>query len=102
MAHAKLKPVDDTPIMKSNIAELSQPNHQFKEDECMKNRQCGRKRRNVPEKSKHTNWQAPFLWPSIDAAARKSFLEYSPTEIVCHLHRKNYEIYAHLHPRTVH
>jgi hypothetical protein len=48
-----------------------------------------------------TNWQAPFLWPSIDAAARNTFPQYSPTEIVCRLHRENYEVYARLHPRTV-
>jgi hypothetical protein len=93
--------MDDTPAVKADVAELSRPNRQFKEDERAKNKQCGRKRRNIPCKSKRTNWQAPFLWPPIDAAARKSFPQYSPTEIVHHLHHENYEVYACLHPRTV-
>jgi len=100
-SHASLKPVDDTPTVKDSVAELSRPSRQFKEDERMKNKQCGRKRINIPRKSTRTNWQAPFLWPPIDAAARKSFPQYSPTEIVRYLHHENYEVYARLHPRTV-
>lgn len=89
--YAKLKPADDMPTIKADIAKLSWLNHQFKEDEHAKNKQCEWKQRNGPHKSKCTNWQAPFLWPSIDAAARNTFPQYSPTKIVRHLHHENYK-----------
>lgn len=98
---AKLKPVDDSRAAKGDVAELSRSNRQFKEDERVNNKPCGRKRKNAPRKPKRTNWQAPFLWPPIEAAAQKSFPDYSPTEIVRRLQRDNYEVYARLHPHTV-
>ena len=87
--------------MKIDVAELSQPNCQFKEDKCVKNKKCRWKRTSVPHKSMCTNWQAPFLWPSIDTAAQKSFPAYSPTEIIRLLHHENHKVYMHLHPCTV-
>ena len=101
MAHAVLKHIDDTPPVKADIAELSRPLRQFKEDGRTMNKKCGRKRKCVPDKSTRTHWQAPFLWLPIDAAAQKNFPKCSPTEIIRHLHHENYKVYGHLHPRTV-
>lgn len=83
-----------------HIAENSRPRRQYKEDTRRK-KPSGRKREHGPKDAERTNWQSPFLWAPIEAAARKAAPTYSPTEIVQTLQRGNPILYAKLHVRTL-
>ena len=47
-----------------------------------KNKPQGRKRKSQQQHSKKTNWQSPFLWSQIEAAAVRAGKPWSPRTIL--------------------
>ncbi|KAJ7100368.1 hypothetical protein C8R44DRAFT_946758, partial [Mycena epipterygia] len=83
---------DETPTSQpADLAELSRPRRQFKEDERKDNKPSGRKQKpkNKKRGAQRTNWQTPFLWSQIDSAARRSSRPWSPRAILADLQKSN-------------
>jgi len=54
-----------------NVAEQSRPRHALKEEICAANdTPQGRKKTTMYQPAKLTNWMNPFLWDSIEKAAK--------------------------------
>jgi hypothetical protein len=83
------------------VAELSRPKRQFKEDLKEKNKAAGRKQVHEQEKSKQVNWFSPFLWTTIEIAARRAGKPWSPRAIRVEAQRLNPIAFATLTDQVV-
>jgi hypothetical protein len=63
------------------VAELSRPYRQFKEDAKKTNKLSGRKQKNKQASAKQMNWFTPFVWAQIETAAVKAGKPWKPSAI---------------------
>jgi hypothetical protein len=78
---ATLDAFDTTQSVAPN-AEASRPRRQFKEDQRLKNKPAGRKRKREQTEAKYVNWFTPFLWSQIEDAVIRAGKPWSPRQIL--------------------
>jgi len=61
----------------------------------------GRPKTTASQPAKLTNWMNPFLWATIEKAAKRAGHRMSPAEIVKELHKIDSKIFKKLAPQTV-
>ena len=92
------KPVfarQESPEALSDLAAISRP-----DGVKWKKERNGRHKGTIEDRHSRTNWYHPFLWASINAAAKKA--HWSPAGIVKMLNRDQPALFKHLNRGTVH
>ncbi|KAM6492213.1 hypothetical protein JOM56_011937, partial [Amanita muscaria] len=84
-----------------NIAELSRPRRQFKEDAKKKNKPSGQKAKHEKNDAKQVNWQNPLIWPHIEAARKKAGYPFRPADITREAKLMKPDLFHRLHERVV-
>jgi hypothetical protein len=59
------------------------------------------KKTTMYQPAKLTNWMNPFLWDSIEKAAKRAGYQMQPAEIVKELHKLDCKMFHKLAPQTV-
>lgn len=86
-----------------DAAEQSHPYRLFKEKQCAKKKQTGRKRleKNGPKNASYINWCAPWLWRQIDQAPHRVGFPWSPHAILSYLRKQDPAIFGRLQEQTI-
>lgn len=85
-----------------NVAEQSRPRRALKEDiRAANDTPQGRPKTTTYQPAKLTNWMNPFLWDSIEKAAKRAGYQMRPAAIVKELQRIDGKIFHKLAPQTV-
>jgi len=96
-----LNEFDNTSSDNADLAEISRPRRQFKEDEKKKNKPAGRKRMNDQQKAQRMNWHQPFIWSDIEEATRRAGKPWQPRAIMKEAKRINSKTFETLTEQVV-
>ena len=89
-------------LFSPNVAEQSRPRRALKEEiRAANDTPQGRKKTTMYQPAKLTNWMNPFLWDSIEKAAKRAGYQMRPAEIVKELHKIDRKMFHKLAPQTV-
>lgn len=91
----------ETTAKGSDLAELSRPRRQFREDERSQKKPQGRKRQSSQQKAQRVNWHVPFLWSQIEMAVLHAGRPWSPRAILREAQKLDGKAFARLTEQVI-